>query len=76
MNEKLSWDQIRAKYPDEWVILVDLDADDVTDEIHAGVVFAHSKDERELLATTKVALAGQSRAVLFTGELAAGNYLF
>lgn len=76
MDGKLSWDEIKNQYPNEWVILVDLDADDVSNEVHAGVVFAHSKNERELLASTKEALAGKSSAVLFTGELAAGNYLF
>ena len=76
MADKLTWDEIRRQYPDQWVILIDLDADDVSHEVHAGVVFAHSKNERELLASTKAALAGKSSAVLFTGELAAGNYLF
>jgi hypothetical protein len=61
MADKLTWDEIKSRYPDEWVVLVDLDADDVSDEVHAGVVFAHSKNERELLAATKDALAGKSR---------------
>lgn len=76
MPDKLTWDEIKRRYPDEWVILVDVDADDLSNEVRGGVVFAHSKKERELLASTKDALAGKSSAVLYTGELAAGNYLF
>ena len=76
MADKLTWDEIKRKYPDEWVILVEVDADELSNEVQAGVVFAHSRSERQLLASTKEALAGKSSAVLFTGELVAGNYLF
>lgn len=75
MTDKLTWVEIKSRYPDEWVILVDLDADDLSNEVHAGVVFAHSKNERELLAATKDALSGQSSAVLFTGEIAESVYI-
>jgi hypothetical protein len=40
------------------------------------VVFGNSKNSKELLASTKEALAGRSRAILFTDEVGMGNHLF
>lgn len=73
---KLSWSEIRTRYPDEWVILIDVEPHEPGAAIGGGVVFAHSKNKKELLSSTKEALAGRSRAILFTGEVAKGNYLF
>lgn len=73
---KLSWNEIRTQYPDEWVILIDHEPDVPSEPVSDGVVFAHSKNKKELLSSTKEALAGKSRAILFTGEVANGNYLF
>jgi len=75
-TEKLTWQEIRSRYPDEWVILVDVDADHVTDEVRGGVVFDHGKNHRELLVKTKAPLAGKDSAILYTGEVGKGNYLF
>ncbi|MBI4858987.1 MAG: hypothetical protein HY815_01745 [Candidatus Riflebacteria bacterium] len=75
MAEKLTWDEIKKQYPDEWVILVNLDRNGDDDAVQGGEVFAHSKNKKDLLASTKMALAGQSRAVRFTGEVARGGYL-
>lgn len=73
---RLSWNEIRQRYPDEWVILVDVDPHGPAEPVPGGVVFAHSRNKKELLSSTKDALAGKSRAILFTGEVAKGNYLF
>jgi hypothetical protein len=76
MADKLSWDEIRMSYPDEWVILVDFERETPDSAVTGGVVFAHSRNKRELLSSTKEALRGQSRAIRFTGEVGQGNYLF
>jgi hypothetical protein len=76
MAEKLTWGEIKQRYPDEWVILLDVEGDDLAPEIEAGVVFEHGKNCRELVAQTKDALAGKSRTILYTGEVGRGNYLF
>jgi hypothetical protein len=75
-TEKLSWDEIRKRYPDEWVILLDVDGDDLEPEIRAGVVYKHCKHRDQLLVGTKEALAGKSRTILYTGEVGMGNYRF
>lgn len=62
--EKLPWDEIRRRYPDEWVVLVDYSLDE-DEQLTAGVVFAHAPDKGEL----KAAMAEPyDAAVLFTGE--------
>ena len=76
VEEHLSWEQIRKKYPDEWVVLIDLDADELTHEVFGGVVFDHGKDRKNVYARIKKPLAGKSRSVLFTGDVGKGNFLF
>jgi hypothetical protein len=76
MAEKLTWDEIKKRFPDEWVILVNLDRNTDDETVKGGEVFAHSTNKRELLSSTKMALAGQCRAVRFTGQVARGGFLF
>jgi hypothetical protein len=46
-NQRLSWDEVCQRYPDRWVVLVQIeqtdDADDVTIEFCTAVVIAHHK---------------------------------
>ena len=62
--EVLSWDVIRERHPNEWVILVDL----VKEDHHTagGRVLAHSPD-KDALRTVARGLRGA--AILWTGEL-------
>ncbi|MBI4864646.1 MAG: hypothetical protein HY815_30980 [Candidatus Riflebacteria bacterium] len=76
MDEKLTWEEIKKKYPDEWVILLDYEDDPAGADVLSGIVFAHSSDERELLDSTKLALTGKERAILYTGDINEGNYVF
>jgi len=43
MEERLKWDEIVKKYPDQWVAVKDYDA--WGPDIFSGVVCAHCKDE-------------------------------
>lgn len=64
MAEKLSWDEITHRYPDEWVVLVDYALDE-DEQLTAGVVYAHSRDKADL----RTAMAEpHDAAVVFTGE--------
>ena len=62
-GEKLTWEEIRARYPDEYVALVDVETPDMT--IRAGVVYAHHPDRRTLLAMQQHLRDG---AILWTGH--------
>ena len=66
MADKLSWDEVRAKYPDEWVILVDLVVNETTD-VTAGRVYDHSPDRSYI--HEKQLDVRQDAAVLYTGKL-------
>lgn len=49
--ERLTWDEIRARYPDQWVVLVDYDWIDVDDgEFRTAVVAGCGKTRKEALA--------------------------
>ena len=48
MAEKLTWDEIKRQYPDEWVILTEPDVDRSTTTLLGGRVFAHGKDRDEV----------------------------
>lgn len=74
--ERLSWTQIRTAHPNEWVLLIDLDADDETDEVRAAQVLDHSPDKALLVSRSKKAVVGRSAALLYTGEVGKGRLLF
>lgn len=61
--EKLSMEEIKRLYLDEWVVLVDYDWPNMT--LTAGVVYAHSPDRLSLRETIK---SLRSRAVIWTGR--------
>jgi hypothetical protein len=62
--EKLSWEEIKMRYPDEWVALVDYDWPD-GGELVEGVVYAHSQNHGELIKMQK---ALPQAAVRWTGR--------
>ena len=43
MAERLTWEEIVARYPDEWVIVTDID-DDRTDSFLVATVAHHGTD--------------------------------
>jgi hypothetical protein len=65
-ESKQSWEEIKALYPDEWVILVDVDVNETTD-VTAGIVFDHNPDKRYIHERQK-GLRGEV-AVLYTGTI-------
>ena len=47
--ERLTWNEICTRYPDEWVILVDIDWIDEDGDFRTAVVLGHSPDRKESL---------------------------
>lgn len=76
MADKLSWDEITRRYPDEYVVLVDAEWIGDLPEVRSGVLLGHAKTTKDVLASLKDALAGKEWTILFTGEERSGNYLF
>lgn len=67
MADRLSWDEINRRYPDECVVLVDTEVDDTT-TIVEGTVMAHGKHKRamrQILAQ----LAPKRGGCLWTGAV-------
>lgn len=48
-SERLTWREICARHPDEWVLLVDVDwVDRVNDEFRSAIVLSHARGRREV----------------------------
>jgi hypothetical protein len=52
MPDKLTWDEIKRQYPDEWVALIGFDWPD-PGELVTGVVHAHSPSHSDLIRMAK-----------------------
>ena len=69
MADKLTWDEIKKKFPDEWVVLVEGSFDENEDPA-GGVVYDHDPDRARLYARC---LGGpRSTTVLYTGAIRGG----
>jgi hypothetical protein len=68
MADKLTWDEIKKNYPDEWVVLVDYHIEGV--DLLDGIVVDHGKKKEEVYARLDAAPNGS--AVRFTGEFRHG----
>jgi hypothetical protein len=68
MPEKLTWDEIKARYPDEWVVITDHRIEGV--EPVEGIVVDHGKIKKEVYRRLRAAPNGS--AILFTGEIRHG----
>ena len=68
---RLSWSEVCAAFPDEWVVLVDADwIDDHNFEFGTAWVFAHRKNRRDATADLGVACADlQNVGCFFTGPI-------
>jgi hypothetical protein len=66
-KKQLLWEEIKALYPDEWVVMVELLFNE-SKQVIGGFVFDHSKSRKALSPRIKQELAGMERAVFYTGE--------
>ncbi len=48
MSEKLTWEEIKTRYPDQWVELIDFEWDEFEPYPRSGVVRYQSKARKEI----------------------------
>ena len=66
---RLTWPEVKLAYPDQWVILTELDMDEVTLEIHTAVVRGHGGTRREAKESARIPDEdGRLIAQLYTGR--------
>ena len=70
MADKLSWDEIKRRYPDEWVVLAEFQEKD--EEITDGVVLDHALVKEDLYG--RIRNPPSPFAVRFTGEATGGLF--
>ena len=68
MEKKLTWEEIKRLYDQEWVELVDYDWPDEEIDPRAGVVRVHAKTREEFDRLTDIDPPKHS-AIVFVGEL-------
>ncbi len=66
MSAVLTYDEIKERYPDEWILIVDTELDKELNLLR-GKVMAHSKDRDEVYRKI-ISLKGRSFAVEYNGE--------
>lgn len=74
--ERLTWDEIRARYPDQWVALADIAWVNRTDFAFTGAeVIASFAERKAATPTMKELHAANRRSVgcFFTGKLIKGD---
>ena len=64
MGQRMTWEEMKAAYPDEWLLITDYETDP-TGEVVAGAVVRHSKDDEEVFALPAI---GKNCAFRYTGE--------
>ncbi len=74
MEKKLSWEEIKERYNQEWVELVDYDWPDGTPYPQSGIVRAHASERKRFYENCKEhdMLEGTSpsdAAILFVGRI-------
>lgn len=68
MLKKISWEEIRKLYDQEWVELIDYDWPDEESDPRAGVVRVHARTREEFDRLTDIDPPKDS-AIAFVGEL-------
>jgi hypothetical protein len=67
-GKKLTWDEIKKLYNEEWVELVDYDWPDEDPDPKSGIVRVHAKTREEFDRLTDID-APEDAAIVFVGEL-------
>jgi hypothetical protein len=66
MSERLTWEEIKQRYPDEWVLLVELDEDEYVN-VRSARVAAHSAERKEI-DRAAAECVGAPIGILYAGE--------
>jgi len=65
LPERLSIDEIKKSYPDEWILLGDPEENEREMEILSGIVLYHSPDKREVAYLGRPLAKGYNRLTWF-----------
>ncbi len=70
-HERLTWDEICRRFPDEWVVIAEMDwVEDGCFEFGTAIVFAHHKTRKEASSSVKTADEQYDEVgAFFTGRL-------
>lgn len=69
MSEKLSWDEIKQRYPDQWVELIECEWNPVEPDPYNGIVRHHSKRRKELHELIMQDQPVDDAAVIYVGDV-------
>ncbi len=58
--ERLTWAEVCARYPMQWVVLIEVDIDEVGMEIRSGIVAGHGRNREESFAQADPYIDGHS----------------
>lgn len=47
MGRRMTWEEMKREYPDEWLLLVDYETDE-SGHVTSGIVERHSQDKEEV----------------------------
>ncbi|MBI4530448.1 MAG: hypothetical protein HY709_02900 [Candidatus Latescibacteria bacterium] len=64
--ERLTFDEMKRRYPDEWLLIEDCEFNDVT-QLISGVVIAHHP-QRSVIHKQQLTMDG-ALAVVYSGEI-------
>ncbi len=64
MGQRMTWEEMKKAYPDEWLRIVDYEFDD-KGEVKIGTVVYHSSSKEDVYSQP---LTGKSEAFWYTGE--------
>ena len=64
MPQKMTWEEMKKAYPDEWLLITDYETDKFGG-VTAGTVERHSKDDQEVFALPAIT---KDCAFEYTGE--------
>jgi hypothetical protein len=64
VKEKITWQEMKQRYPDEWLLIVDYDLDGMG-HLQTGVVKKHSRNKVDIY---KADIHDESAAFRYTGE--------
>lgn len=68
-TSRMTWEEIKAAYPREYVVLDELVIDPEWRDVSAARVLAHATTRREAFALAPKAEIGEERALKFTGPM-------
>jgi hypothetical protein len=64
MNDRKTWDEMRAEYPDQWLLITDIEKDE-WGNLKSGVVVRHSANREEVYKKPSL---DKPTAFRYTGE--------